>query len=55
MKLVVKYFLLADILGLGAIFRFWSEYFPLAGMFYLGCCLGLKFCCIQVNMVRTCF
>jgi hypothetical protein len=42
MKLIVKYFLLSDILVLGGHLRFGSKHFPLAGMFYMGCCLRLR-------------
>jgi len=35
-KLIVKYFLLADILILGGHLRHGLKHFPLAGVFYLG-------------------
>jgi len=35
MKLIVKYFLLSDILVLGGQLRFGQNYFPLADKYYL--------------------
>jgi Sec-independent protein secretion pathway component TatC len=53
-KLIVKYFLLADILFFGGSSYFWKHSFPLADKFYFGGHLGLESSCIRVHTVLNC-
>jgi len=52
-KLITKYFFLADVSVLGDHLRFQYKQFPLAELFYLGDHLRLEPSCIHVNMVNA--
>ena len=53
MKLIVKYFFLADVVFLRGSLRFGSIHFPLADVFYVGGHFRLESSCIWVNTVQA--